>query len=328
LGHKVAIICQPQAELCGRAATAGIPVWAVPMTGQVSIPSALRFNRAIRELQPEIVHTHSSIDSWLGVWGRLRNTYRLVRTRHIEVPIHNYLSYRFCHSLIVTGEDSRDNFIARGWAEDNVHFIPTGIDVPNFVAAKPVELRAELKYPPNTLLIAMVSVLRSWKGHLDFITAAEQLLQDGTEAHFLIIGAGPQQPVLAERLAGSQHREHITMLGHRDDIAGLMPSIDILVHPSTAGEGVPQSILQGWAAKKPVVATAIPNLQRLVEHDRDGLIVPPGDTTALAKGIRQLINSAQQRQQLGNAGAAKVTASYNWKSTIERTTSIYEKVRT
>jgi len=320
-GHDVAVICQPQAQLATRAAAAGIPVWLVPMTGQVSVGTMVRFHRALADLAPDILNTHSSIDAWMGVWLKRLHRYRLVRTRHIEVPVRNLLSYRFCDHLVTSGAATRARFIARGLAPERVSFIATGIEP---VTAAPAGIRREFGWPDAAPLIAMVSVLRSWKGHQDFIAAAEQLAARGTPARFLIVGDGPQRPVLEARLAQSPARDRIRLLGHREDIAAIMADIDILAQPSTGGEGVPQAVLQAWYAGKPVVATAIANVRELV--DGHGALVPPHEPAALAAALGRLLDDPAERQRLGASGKALAEHDYLWPATVDKLDAVYRTV--
>lgn len=323
-GHEVAVICQPRSALAARAADAGLPVWLVAMTGQVSIGTMLSFHRALADLQPEILNTHSSIDAWMGVWLKRLHHYRLVRTRHIATPVRNLLSFRRCDHLVTTGAATRAQFLARGFAAERVSFIPTGVDP---VTAAPAGLRRECSWPDDMPVVATVSVLRSWKGHQDFIAAAEQLLAQGTRARFLIAGEGPQRPVLEARLAQSPQREHIRLLGHREDSAAVLADIDILAHPSTGGEGVPQAILQAWQAGKAVVATDIPNVRELVSSGSNGVLVPPHDPAALAQALGQLLHDPARRLALGAAGRELVEREYRWSATVAGLEAVYRRVR-
>ena len=175
-------------------------------------------------------------------------------------------------------------------------------------------------------VVATLSVLRSWKGHQDFIAAAEQALAQGARARFVIAGDGPQRPVLAARLAASPQREHIRLLGHREDAAALLADIDILVHPSTGGEGVPQAILQAWQAGRAVIATSIANVRELVSDGENGLLVEPGRAGALAAAIMRLLADPAQRATLGAAGRALVERDYTWSATVDKLEAVYRQV--
>lgn len=322
-GHEVALICQPQAALARRAAAAGLPVWLIPLTGQVSVASALRVHRALHDLRPAVLHTHSSIDGWMGAYLKRVHGYRLVRTRHIEMPVRNLLAYRACDHLVTTGAATRARFLARGFAPDRVSFIPTGIE-PH--TAAPADLHAACGWPAHLPLVGTVSVLRSWKGHQLFIAAAEALCARGLDAGFIIAGDGPQRPVLEARLAQSPHRDRIRLLGHREDAAAVLAALAVLAHPSTGGEGVPQAVLQAWAQRVPVVATRIPNVAELVSDGQTGLLVAPGDSAALADAIARLLADAPLRQRLGAAGHDEALHRYTWQTTLDRLEDVYRAV--
>ena len=108
-------------------------------------------------------------------------------------------------------------------------------------------------------------------------------------------------------------RARITELGLTDrvelpgwvDSAGvtaLMAKAAILTLPSFV-ENLPMSVIEGMAAGLAVVATPVGAVEDILADDQTGLLVPPGDVTALTVALARLINDAALRQRLGDAAA-------------------------
>ena len=94
------------------------------------------------------------------------------------------------------------------------------------------------------------------------------------------------------------------LLGTRDDVPALLAEAGIFVL-SSRSECLPMSVIEAMAAGLPVVATAVGGIPELVEHERTGILVPPGDARALAAALSRLAGDAGLRQRMGEAGRAR-----------------------
>ncbi|HEU5348373.1 MAG TPA: glycosyltransferase, partial [Ktedonobacterales bacterium] len=105
------------------------------------------------------------------------------------------------------------------------------------------------------------------------------------------------------------------LLGERRDAPDLMAAMDILAAPSRYGEGASLTIIQGMFAAKAVVATDVGGNRELVEHGRTGFIIASQDEEALARGIGTLVEDAQLRAAMGQAGQQRALHHF----TLDRT---------
>src|ERR1700752_2443115 len=83
-GWGALIVCQPGSPLLAEARASAIPVEAVPMRGATDRPALLQLRRLMRERAVSVVHTHSSMDSWLGSAAPKPLGRPVVRTRHVS----------------------------------------------------------------------------------------------------------------------------------------------------------------------------------------------------------------------------------------------------
>lgn len=113
-------------------------------------------------------------------------------------------------------------------------------------------------------------------------------------------------------------------LGHRDDIARLLPALDLVVVPSHT-EAQSRSVPQAFAAGKPVVATDVGGLPELVRPGENGWLVPVGDVDALASAILEAISRPTEVQRLGRQAHLFARAHLRLEQRMAETLVAYEK---
>ena len=115
----------------------------------------------------------------------------------------------------------------------------------------------------------------------------------------------------------------VELLGQRSDVLELQQGCDVAVLASTQGEGMPRSLVEAASCGRALVATVVPGSRELVEHGVDGLLVPPGDVTALAEAILSLLADPQRCARMGEAARSKVLAELADAPIIAKTMAVY-----
>lgn len=193
--------------------------------------------------------------------------------------------------------------------------IPNGLDATPFDRARQRDLfglRSALDLPHDAPVLGVFSRLAEWKGQHVLLEA----LHDLPTAHALIVGeaAFPGDAPYAERL--HEQADHPALLGrvhfagHRTDIPDLMAACTIVVHTSTAAEPFGRVVAEGLLAKRPVVATEAGGVPEIIRPQHSGLLVPPGDATALATACQSLLDDPDWAATLARTGAADVRTRY------------------
>ncbi len=190
--------------------------------------------------------------------------------------------------------------------------IPNGADVPDGVPAAR-ERRGE------TLRIAFVGQAVERKG-LPVLLRAFEALREHVPARLDVVGVDDEQ--LARLLAD---RRGVVAHGRCDDEHKLavVAGADLLCAPSLGGESFGMVLTEAFAAGTPVVASDIAGYRDVVEHGRNGLLVPRGDATALARVLRDLALDDRQRADLA-AGAAASAPRYAWPRVAREVLAAYE----
>jgi glycosyltransferase involved in cell wall biosynthesis len=334
-GHWMALAAHPESEIAQRARAAGILFYPLRTHKALLAPEVARLAAWLVANRVDLVNTHSSNDGWLaGIAARLALRPVLIRSRHIEVDYPNLfwsgVAFRLLpHRVITTSRRIADRLVAElKIAPSRVTCIATGVDLARFDPEVEGTLHRELGVDPETALVGMISVLRSWKGHATFLDGAARLLGDGKRrVHFVIAGDGPGRDELAAKIAQAPWRDQVTLLGHRADVPNLLASLDVLVLPSYAHEGIPQIILQAQAMSCAVVATTIGGIPEVVRDGVTGLLVPPRDAAALAEKIGALLDDPALSAHLGQNARMEIEKHHSLEAMGERLLELYAKGR-
>jgi glycosyltransferase involved in cell wall biosynthesis len=163
------------------------------------------------------------------------------------------------------------------------------------------------------------------KGVGEYVAAARQLRTEGRAIHCLL--AGTPDPGNPAAVAESTIRSWvddglISWLGHVDDMATLLGSVDVVVLPSYR-EGLPRTLVEAAACGLPLITTDVAGCREVVSDGIDGLLVPKGDSAALAQAILRLQDSPEFARQLGDAARTKARAQFDEHIVIERTLEVY-----
>jgi glycosyltransferase involved in cell wall biosynthesis len=188
----------------------------------------------------------------------------------------------------------------------NAHLVPHGVDLDRFVPGPVV-------HDATTHLLAVGRLVEK-KGFPTLIDAMAQLAGGTTTSFELtIVGEGTDRTALEDRIAAHGITDVVHLPGRttHDELPTLYRSADIVVAPSVVDskgdrDGLPNVVLESMACGRPLVASDVAAIASAVEHDRNGVLVPPGDATALADAIRGLAADRARRDRLG--AAARATA--------------------
>src|SRR5262249_18358910 len=133
--------------------------------------------------------------------------------------------------------------------------IPNGVDVAKFSTVRPADLSA-CGIPPGSQTMITVGRLDRQKGLGDLIEAAAQVVPKYPQPHFLLVGEGPERPLLERLIAEKGGSDHIHLAGWRSDVPELLAAGTGLVMASH-WEGMPNVVLEAMAAGLPVIATRV-----------------------------------------------------------------------
>lgn len=357
-GYRVIIAAPEQSTIFKKGKEAGVEVF--PAYFQKKNPgSVVKMASLINREKVGIVNTHSSSDSWISTFAAKLSRVKpgIIRTRHLSTPISRSVLSRLIYdklpdAVITTGGEIRERMIHHnGFDGSKIFSIPTGVDLERFnpEKVKPAQLKnpthlpnkSHPSLPPFTkggqggikdgkqggfFPIGMIGVLRSWKGHRYLIDAVPAILKAVPDSFFYIAGDGPQFQNIKDMIKDSSLEDKVLMLGHREDIPEILASLDVVVHPSYANEGVPQSILQAMAMEKPVVASDAGAIKEIVIDGETGFLTAPKNPGQLAEKVIELYRNPELRIKFGKAGRRLIEKSYSFENMLDKIEALYERL--
>lgn len=302
-GHELAVVSRPGARILERATEAGFQTFAVDMRGAVDFPAIFKLRSVIKRFGAEIVNTHSGRDTQLaGMAARsiLGRRPRIVRTRHLALPITSKFSYSVLPDHVVTVSKYVENYLVEaGVPRQQITTVATGVDFARYDRSTVAgNLRAELGLAADTLLIGTVAILRAKKGHAEILDAAPSVLQRFPQAHFVFAGDGPQTANLQARIAAEGLSGRVHLLGLRRDVTNVLASLDVFVLP-THQEALGTAFIEAGAMGLPAVATRVDGVPEVIIDGETGLLVPAQDGRALVDPLCRLLADPIYRQGMG-----------------------------
>jgi glycosyltransferase involved in cell wall biosynthesis len=177
------------------------------------------------------------------------------------------------------------------------------------------EFRRELGLAPGQILVTLVSKLTPSKGHEQFIRAAEKVLKEAGDVRFVVVGGpieGRERDAEEIRALGKKlaPAPALRFVGPRFDLPSVYAASDIVVHCPIFPDTFPTVVLLPMFAGKPVIGSDIGGIPEQIDHDKTGLLVPPGDPDALANAILQLASDPAKRESLGSAARKAINETW------------------
>jgi glycosyltransferase involved in cell wall biosynthesis len=210
--------------------------------------------------------------------------------------------------------------------------VPNSIDTAAYRAYDPSRLcarRCELLGGRVGPVVVSVGSLGPAKGHEYLVDAAARLVgQRGGRFRGLrvvIVGRDRDSgPLVRQRIAAWGLEDRVVLGGECADIATTLAAADLFVDPSV-WQGLSLAVLEAMAAGVPVVATAVGEMPRLLEHGRLARLVPPGDPDALAEAMGELLDSPVLAREMAELAREYVQSAHEAASWTRQLEAIYAR---
>jgi glycosyltransferase involved in cell wall biosynthesis len=179
------------------------------------------------------------------------------------------------------------------------------------------------------MTVGCVASLVPHKGHAFLIEAAKILkskLSQDLKLRYLLVGDGVLKGLLNQLTKENGVADLFEFVGAISDIGPFLATMDISVLPSIHREGLGISLIESMAAGIPVIASRLGGIPEVIEHGKSGLLVEPGNASALASAIQSLTENRELRLALVTEGRKKVKAKFSEKLMVKKVESIYREL--
>ena len=349
-GHDVTLITGPaigpEGDLMDWAKSLGFRIEVIDdLRREISLRrdwrSAKRLEALLRELRPDVFHTHSSKAGIIGrqvAWKM--GGMKVVHTIH-GLPFNEYnsafsnmayihLERRAAsqsHKIICVADAMSQQALAEDIGGPELYTtVYSGMETSPFLTPSPAaaEFRKSLDLPDDAVLVTQVSRLAELKGHEYIIEAAREIIDP--RVHFCFVGDGKlrQEIELAVDDAAMAERFRLTGLLPRDAMPAVMQATDILVHCSLR-EGLARTLPQAMLAGKPVISFDVDGAREVV-NDNTGVLLEAEDVEGLRDAIMKLSADAQLREKLGLAGRELCRQRFDWRYMVSEIQKVYDGI--
>ena len=178
---------------------------------------------------------------------------------------------------------------------------------------------------PRKYLIGSAGRFSPEKGFCHLVTAAAEVIRHEPEAGFLLFGTGPLVHSLVEQIAQTGLREHFVLADFRADLDRWLSNFDVFALPSHT-EGLPNVVLEAFAARVPVVATAVGGTPEVIEEGQNGFLVPAGQPGLLAERLRHLLQDDRLRQTMGMSGYYRVRDHFTFETQAQQYVQLFHEL--
>jgi glycosyltransferase involved in cell wall biosynthesis len=311
-------------------AGAGVPVHEVSLVMPRSPAGISRFVSVLRRFGPSILHCNLP-GPWGAQYSLVAPLARLAGVRHVVTTEHLPMVPPFAKGALLRGFGSRWVERVITVSEDNVrylveyHGVPrekirvVRIGIPEPVRGESAGIRNALGIPKEDFLCIMVGSLEERKGHARAFDALAAL---PAGVKLLVVGEGREERSLRAKAASLGLERRVHFLGYRGDVAALLAECDALVLPSTL-EATPYVLIEAMASGLPVVASGVYGIPEVVRDGETGILVDPGSSGDVARGISALATDRERRARMGRAARMRYEEMFRVDRCVEETQAVY-----
>lgn len=338
----------PEGTLLPRAERGGFPLYVVPQLKRNILPwqdlqAYWEIVRLLRQIRPELVHTHSSKAGIMGRAAAAKLGIPAVHTVH-GASFHygqDPLAYRGYIALekwaarrtarfISVADAMTDEYVQAGIApREKFTTIYSGFDVEPFLHCESLRenARQELGFAHDDIVVGKIARLFHLKGHEFLIRAAPRIVRECPQVKFLFVGDGILREQFEREITAAGLTGHFKFTGlvPPERVPEMISAMDIVAHTSQ-WEGLARVLPQGLLAGKPVVSYDVGGAREVVIPHETGFLLPRDSVSELAQAIITLAQNPALRQQFGASGRERFTDTFRHEKMTERIREVYRGV--
>ena len=332
LGVNNHVVCRAGSAFHEYCIKKSIPHTSRPFTNSYEVSSAIAIKKLCQKLSIDIVHMHSSRGHSIGFISSLfGNSSKLILSRRVDFPVKgNWFSrWKYNHPnierIVCVSDKIREVMLPSIKNSSVLHVVHSGVDIGRFEQQGNI-LREEYTLSHATKIVANISALADHKDYFTFLNSVLEFKKNGIEnIKFFIIGDGELRSPIEQYIEAHGLTDDVIMTGFRTDINQIFHEIDVFLMTSKE-EGLGTTVLDAFANKVPVVATAGGGIPEMVKHEQTGLLYSVGDAQGLASGVRRVLDDSKFASQLTSNAHHLLSEKFTKERTASKTLDIYQGV--
>jgi glycosyltransferase involved in cell wall biosynthesis len=320
------IACREESPLQEYARKNEVPVVPLP----VSALGALMKLAGVAK-QFDLLHCHTGRAHSLGILAVLAKSRPLVISRRVDfLSSNNWFSrfkYRRADRTVCVSRFIAEHLRNWGVPHDRLRIIYEAVPDEGFLPGEESreELRRKTGLPLDSKIVGNIAALAPHKDQATLLRAAAIVARERNDVTFLVIGEGELRDDLLQLRAGLKLEPVLCFTGFIPQAQRLLKAFDLFAM-SSAMEGLGTSVLDANVAGVPVVATAAGGLPEIVNDNETGLLVPVGDSEALARGILRLLDDRALAMRLASSAQERTLREFSPSRMAEKYVEVYQEI--
>ncbi len=290
----------------------------------------IELKKIIREIDPDVVHTHSSLSGRIAA-KRVSNA-KVINTRHCVEPLSGGIIKKFIKKIvnnhysdmvIAVSDSVRDNLIDSGMNTDKIVTIYNSVNKIKELDDEVVRAEKKRLDIEGKTVFGYMGRLAEVKNPLALVDIAKHLKSTRDDFVFLVAGEGALKEKLQTKVEKENLKEHFRILGQVSDLEKFYNVVDVLVNTSFS-EALSLSILEAMSIGKPIVAFDVDTLYQVVKHKQNGFLVKTYDVREYSEKLLKLFDE-DLRREFGAFSADLFDTAFSLHTFIEKISAIYRE---
>ena len=317
-GSEPLVVAPPGSPLVQRLRARGVAVSAVRMRGVWDIPAVRRLRALISTWRPDVVHGHDARAHTLAIGALLGLEIPLVVTRRTPLD-RRVIGVRYgarVARFVAISRAVRDSMVACGVEDARVSVVYAGVPTPPLEDRR--DWRTECRWPADAVICGIAGAITG-EASAELLEEIARALPESARDRARLVLLGGRGSGACEIGGVAAFRA-----GHVDEMRPAMGGLDILLHPSSA-DGLGTVVVDAMALGVPPVSYAVGALAELIEHERTGVLVPPGDVPAFAAAAARLILDDPLRERMSGHGPERARQ-FDVTRTVAEVERVYQEL--
>lgn len=300
--YAVCVALPQDSQLIPEIRKLNTPIYEIPSFADTSfsVPATRALRSLIKQLHPDIVHTHGAMAGRIAAKG---TGAKIVYTRHSAFPVSDRIKknpgrfvYKtvnefFSDRIIAVSQACKENLTDGGISEDRITVMLNGVEAVTPVSADEVHaLKVHYNIADDAFVLGIMARIEDYKGHIYILEAMRKLVDEGRKVKLIIAGDGDYADTVKQQCAALGLQDHVVFAGFVRNVAGILSIMDLQLNASYGTEASSLAMIEAFSMGIPVVASDYGGNPWMVESGENGYLFPSRNSAAMAAAIGRIMD--------------------------------------
>jgi len=300
------------------------------------------FAKTIRNCDLVHAHGHVYMSSFLaGMFAKKYNKPFIVTQHNTYIDYKSWLNtveklndiiigksvLKRADRIITVSKQTKKYVLSLGADKTKTSVMYNGVDTNCFQSANKNQSRNKLNLPQTRKIVFSARRLVYKNGLDTLIESAYLLTKNHPKVLFVVAGKGPSRSLIEEKIRELGMEKNIKLAGFVPD--ELLPvyynAADFFLLPSSSGEGLPLVLFEAMSCGLPVVATIVGGTPEIVDHMKNGVLVPPQNPQAIADALSKLLAQKEVVTEIGKKAKQYISRKLSWRENARQLQEVYQE---